>query len=67
MSKGFCGLHCLSTKKSAMTKGRTACQFQVNFNSASTLTHWTWNGTHCCTMCELPVSLQYTILLPFVL
>ncbi len=36
MSKGFCGLHGLSSKKSAMTKseGQTACSFHVKFNLA---------------------------------
>ncbi len=36
MSKGCCGLHGLSTKKSTMTKvkAQTACSFHVKFNSA---------------------------------
>ncbi len=38
MSKGFCGLHGLSTKKSSMTKMKARyCQFYVKFNSAKAL------------------------------
>ncbi len=33
MSKGFCGLHGLSTKKSAMTKVKASMSISRQFNS----------------------------------